>query len=474
MLRAHPGFPTLPSTFSFPFNSPHHYLLTRLTSNQQGDSGHPKAAFARIIEVLQAYVDVFFPRAVAIARAMRDLGGSERMLYTSHSWLLSLYLHCPTNLTLSGETLRCPTPAAQQELRDAIAAGDIYFHAGAFNIEYEQALTSSVIDFSFQLARDLADELGVPRPTVLSLRDVPGTTRALLPTLARNNISAVSVGVNPWAPNAQLKANPGVWEDPASNTSVLYMQTGPGICYPWPPGPDPLHPGGLGQDSCVVLPGLRHAMCWSFRVDNDGPPESVEEVLSAFSIARWVFPGAQVWASTFENFTQHLAAWRESGATPALNITQGEAGDNWMQSTTADPFKIAWYREAARAYRDCVASAVCETPTTDPRLYDFLRMLIKTPEHTYGTPGMEDSVNWDNAHFHAAVAQNSSAYTDALSTYTEQRDIVAREGLRFLGDHPFGCQHYSPCGSGFDPRAPRHFHFGGDTRVPVGELHHFR
>ena len=282
------------------------------------------SSFARIIEVLQAYVDTFFPRAVAIARALRDLGGQERLLYTSHSWLLSLYLHCPANLTLSGETLRCPTAAAVDELTQAIQAGDIYFHAGAFNIEYEQAVVADVIDFSFQLARDLADELGVARPTVLSLRDVPGTTRALVPILVRNNISAISIGVNDAAPNA-LMPNPGVWRDPESNTSVLYMQTGPGICYPWPPGPDPLHPGGLGVPSCVVLEGLRHAMCWVFRVDNAGPPESVEEVLDAFTISRWQFPGAQVWASTFENFTQHLAV---PAVVASLNVSTGEPGDN--------------------------------------------------------------------------------------------------------------------------------------------------
>ena len=386
-------------------------------------------AFARINEVLQTYVDVFFPRAVAMARALRDLGGSERLLYTSHAWLLSLYLHCPANLTLSGETLRCPSAAAVEELRLAIQAGDIYFHAGAFNIEYEQALSADVIDFSFSLARGLADELGVARPTVLSLRDVPGTTRALVPLLVRNNISAISIGVNDAAPNAQMP-NPGVWRDAASNTSVLYMQTGPGICYPWPPGADPLHPGGLGVPSCVVVPGLRHAMCWVFRVDNAGPPESVQEVLDAFSISRWQFPGAQVWASTFENFTQHLAT-----IAPALNVTTAEAGDNWMQSTTADPYKIAWYREAARAYAECRAAGGCDP--ADARIFEFLRMLIKTPEHTFGTPDYyDDSGAWSNPDFHAAVAARQPAYEDALSTYTEQRDMVAREGMRFLADHP--------------------------------------
>ena len=389
--------------------------------------------FARIIEVLQAYVDVFFPRAIAIARALRDLGGSERLIYTSHSWLLSLYLHCPANLTLSGETLRCPTPGAVAELTAALQAGDIYFHAGAFNLQYEHAMNAEVVDFSLQLARDLADELGVARPSVLSLRDVPGTTRSLVPILARNNITALSIGVNDAAPNAAMP-NPGVWQDPATNASVLYMQTGPGICYPWPPGPDPLHPGGLGVPSCVTLPGLRHAMCWVFRIDNAGPPESVEEVLSAFSIARWQFPGAQVWASTFENFTQHLA-----GARSALPVTTSEAGDNWIQSTAADPYKMAWFREAARALADCVAEGAC-SDTRDPRLFGFLRMLIKTPEHTYGTPRMYDESNWSNAAFHAAIAARAPAYTDALSTYTEQRDVVAREGLRYLADHPLAAR----------------------------------
>jgi hypothetical protein len=70
-------------------------------------------------------------------------------------------------------------------------------------------------------------------------------------------------------------------------------------------------------------------------------------------------------------------------------------------------------------------------------MFEFLRLLIKTPEHTFGTPGMDDATHWSNADFARAVAQGERAYTDALSTYTEQRDIVAREGVRLLGDHPF-------------------------------------
>jgi hypothetical protein len=314
-------------------------------------------------------------------------------------------------------------------MRAAVAAGDVTFHAAPFNTEWEMAFNAEMVAFHFQLGRDLADELGVPRPTVASLRDVPGTTRALVPLLVANGVAAISIGVNDAAPNADMP-NPGVWLDPATNTSVLYMQTGPGICYPWPPGPDPTQPGGMSVPSCVTVPGFNHALCWAFRIDNSGPPESVDEVLNDFSIARWQFPGAQVYASTFDNFTAALAP-----VAPALlPVTTRESGDNWVQSTTAAPLKAVFYREAARAYAACVAGGGCAT--SDPRLYDFLRLLIKVPEHTYGFPSYADGTHWTNADFHAAIAAGDATYLATLASYTEQDDIAMGAGLAALADHP--------------------------------------
>jgi hypothetical protein len=55
------------------------------------------------------FVD-YFPRAIAVAQALRALGGEERLVYTSHPFLLSLYLDCPANFTLAaGITLACPS-----------------------------------------------------------------------------------------------------------------------------------------------------------------------------------------------------------------------------------------------------------------------------------------------------------------------------------------------------------------------------
>lgn len=349
-----------------------------------GYNGIPGIGY--INNILNIYFNIYFPRAIAIARALRDLGGIERYIYTTHPWLVDLYIHCPINFTLSGVTLQCPDPSAVTEFIDAVQIGDIVFHAAPFNTEWENAFSTDAVNFHFQLAKDLANELNVSIPQTVSLRDVPGTTRSLVPLMVANNLTAISIGVNDAAPNADMP-NPGVWYDPLTNTSVLYMQTGPGICYPWPPGPDPTNPGGLSRDSCVVFPGAKHALCWFFRIDNSGPAESVEEVLDVFTISRWVFPGAQVYASTFDNFTTYLSTIADQ-----LPVTTKESGDNWIQSTTGDPWKMIFYREACRAYSECLTTNQCDTQ--DPRIHNFMRLLIKIPEHTYGLPSYGDTTNW--------------------------------------------------------------------------------
>jgi hypothetical protein len=53
-----------------------------------------------------------------------------------------------------------------------------------------------------------------------------------------------------------------------------------------------------------------------------------------------------------------------------------------------------------------------------------------------GLPGVDDDSNWTNEQFAAMIASGSQAYLDALHSYTEQRDIYVREGMRYLGSHP--------------------------------------
>jgi hypothetical protein len=136
-----------------------------------------------------------------------------------------------------------------------------------------------------------------------------------------------------------------------------------------------------------------------------------------------------VWASTYDNFTAQLAK-----VAPQLPVTTGEPGDNWMQSTAADPWKMIFYRESARAYASCLAAGQCDRK--DPRVFGFLRQLIKLPEHTWGLPDYYDGTNWSNTLFHAAIQAGQQAYLDALNSYVEQNEIATVQGMRFLADHP--------------------------------------
>jgi hypothetical protein len=118
--------------------------------------------------------------------------------------------------------------------------------------------------------------------------------------------------------------------------------------------------------------------------DNSGPPESVEEVVGQWDILRWQFPGANIIASTFDDYVDQLAPLADS--LPSFN---SEVGDVWITSTTADPVKMSWNRLASREYAACVQGGQCNA--SDPRVFGFLRMLMKLPEHTYGIPGLWDS-----------------------------------------------------------------------------------
>jgi hypothetical protein len=316
-----------------------------------------------ITEVLSLYPSTFYPRSLALSAAMRAVPNStDRFIYTTHPWLLSLFFHCP-ELVLSGQQLACPSEAEQQAVRAAIAAGDIAFHAAPYNVEWEVAFNAEMVAGFFSLAKGLAEELGMPAPTVASVRDVPGFTRALIPLLVQNNITAISEGVNPETLPPQL-ASPAVWRDEASNSSVLYMQ------HSWGYGASARGSRQVGDSNCAVVIGHSHALCFLFRGEGTGPPDNVGQVQAAFASLRAEFPNASVFASTFENYVQSLAAIQD-----ILPVVTSESGETWINGVAAHPAKLTLYREGAAAYAACLHSGDCDP--ADPRIKDFLRFFIK-------------------------------------------------------------------------------------------------
>lgn len=199
-------------------------------------------------------------------------------------------------------------------------------------------------------------------------------------------------------------------------------------------GPDPLHPGGMAPSICVQHPASDAILCWAFRTDNSGPPQSIAEILSYFDIARWNFPGAQVIGSTYD-------AWYEEfqPALSQLPVTTQEMGETWLTGFASDPPKNAFYRVAAREYASCLAAGQCD-PTNDTRLQQFLLFLMKMPEHTWGLPSIYDDANYTNAAFHAARAAGESTYVNSELSWTEQRFMGTQYAMAALADHPLAAQ----------------------------------
>jgi len=53
--------------------------------------------------VINKYFTEYFPRAIEIATGLRNGSYVETFIYTTHAWLVSLYLDCPPNLVLADD-----------------------------------------------------------------------------------------------------------------------------------------------------------------------------------------------------------------------------------------------------------------------------------------------------------------------------------------------------------------------------------
>ncbi len=86
--------------------------------------------------------------------------------------------------------------------------------------------------------------------------------------------------------------------------------------------------GGIGRSDCATATGLDAALAFAWRTDNTGP-HSVAEVLAIYAQLRSEYPGASVFASTFDQFVGELATADQQGLVTLQNVT-AEMGDTWI------------------------------------------------------------------------------------------------------------------------------------------------
>jgi hypothetical protein len=344
--------------------------------------------------IVANYFTRFIPDAIALAKALRERGGSERHIWTTGSWLIYEYLEQAS-------------PAERRALEAAIETGDIVWHGLPFTT-HSELMDTSLFRFGLSLSQQLDRRFG--RKTIAAkMTDVPGHTRGIVPLLAEAGIQFLHIGVN-------LASTPPdapplfVWQDPGGASVVVIYQHGYGD---------------------LMLPeGMNEAIAFAHTGDNVGP-QTVDEVLAIFRDMRRRFPGARVFASTMDDYARKLLSIRSR-----LPVVTAEIGDTWIHGVGSDPGKVAQYRELSRLRREWLDSGNADPG--DAHVTAFSRSLIMIPEHTWGLD--EKTHLADYTHYSAyafKIAKKQPNFKKFETSWAEQRAYLTA-ALKAVEGTPLG------------------------------------
>ena len=337
--------------------------------------------------VMRKYFDQYFPQAIQVATAMRE-SGDDRYVWTTGSWLLYEYLEQATS-------------EQRQRVEQAVAAGDLAWHALPFSWETEMVDRSMIVG-ALGLSQSLDRRFG-RTTTGAKMSDVPGHSRGIVGPLAENGVKLLDIGVN------GASTPPGVpplfvWKDPEGSSVVMMY-----------------HHKGYG--GVVQVPGSDLAVAVEMRGDNGGP-HSADEIKKVYADLRVQFPGAKVSSSSLSEIANAIEPCRGS-----LPVVTQEIGDTWIYGIPSDPVKVARYREVSRLRREWIAEAKFQVgDSTDVGL---LRRLLLAAEHTWGvdTKRLEDYDHYTPKDL--AKAADTPKFRWAETSWAEKRKDID-EGIANL------------------------------------------
>jgi hypothetical protein len=367
---------------------------------------NPKKSFpAYSISVINKYFTEHFPQIIT---NINDLSNQNiNYIFTTHAWLVRLYLHCDPNYipSVSNIILQCPSDDAVQKFRQGIVNGHITWHGYPMNT-FTEMQNEYIVRSHLRLVHDLDDEFGLPHKTVVSQRDVPGMTAGILPIFVSNGIRAISVGVNV---QTSSPAVPRIfrWQHP-TNSSIELLALWNANGY-----------GDIFTDNAVTIPDYDEALVFYWRNDNTGPG-TADEVIGILSLIQEQYPNATVFSSSFEKYISNL-----QGQIHKLPIVKGEIGDTWNYGLATDPKKVQQYRHILRFIDN--KKKLNQWPENDPIIKQFIFQLLKITEHTWGLDQgtyFNDILNWANEDF--IQVTNTSAYRSIIMSWVEQREYISQ------------------------------------------------
>src|SRR5579872_296749 len=208
--------------------------------------------------VVARYFEQYFPEAIVTAQQMRQTGG-QRYVWTTGSWLLFEYLEQAS-------------PAQRKTMEEAIARGDIAWHALPVSWQTE-LIDESMIAGCLALSDSLDRRFGT-KTTGAKMTDVPGHTRGLITPLAAGGVTFLDIGVNGGSRPANLPPM-FLWKDSrGASLTVMYHHN---------------------YGSIAVVPNSDLAIAIEVRGDNSGP-HTPAEIDSIYADLKKRFPNAEITA----------------------------------------------------------------------------------------------------------------------------------------------------------------------------------
>ncbi|PRP79015.1 hypothetical protein PROFUN_13257 [Planoprotostelium fungivorum] len=381
----------------------------------------PDGKVAYTPNVVNVYFHTYFPNAIRIANQLKNNASTTaRLVYTTHPWLVALYLDCDASgfpfLPQLQTHIQCPSALEVQQFEKAIIRGIIRWHAFPFNAQselYDESLFQAgavmhhrerLTSVGLDVAKRLSDRFNISQPQTMSQKDVPGLTRGVVPILKRNNVKAIHVGVNGASAPPAFDDGVNVWRDTDSGEEIYLL----------------FHKGDYGgkelQDA-VLVPGFDRALIVYVRSDNSGPGSAAEEN----------FKNAVVSAGSYDDYIEKLDEFvtgeRREGKNVSINTYTQEIGDTWIYGVPSDPYKIAVFRAIMRVRKSNIERGVWNT--SDPDLIRADLMLLKIGEHTWGLDVktyLKDFDNWSNEDFDKVRYGNN--YQILINSWLDQRSYL--------------------------------------------------
>ncbi len=331
--------------------------------------------------VLHNYFTSYIPKAIELARTLRESDQPERFVWTTGSYLIYEYLEQAA-------------PAERRRMEAAIIAGDIAWHALPCTL-HSESMDADLFRFGLSLSQELDHRFG-KHTIAAKMTDVPGHTRAIVTLLAEAGVQFLHIGVN------HASTPPDVppvfrWRDP-DGVEIMVMY----------------HKSSYGE--LMTIPGLADAIAFAHTGDNLGP-QGIDELREVYALGRKQFPHTQLIASTLDAFAARLATIRDQ-----LPLISDEIGDTWIHGVGTDPQKMAHFRELLRARQDWI---VAGTPAA--ALKGFHRKLLLVPEHTWGLDLKTHLADWQ----HYPVSEFQAVrqlpnYQKMEASWQEQRDYLTQ------------------------------------------------